>query len=433
MVMINKINQKSAIVGVIGLGYVGLPLAIEIAKAGFKVIGIDLNKEKVELIQKGISYVIDISNEELQMVLKQGNFKVTTDYAALNEVDIIDIAVPTPLSKSRTPDISYIVRAMESIKTYFTAEKLIILESTTYPGTTRELIVNELELLSYKLDQDFYAAFSPERVDPGNKIYQIKNTPKVVGGASSTSTRLAVEFYSMFIDTVVAVDTCEEAEMSKLLENTFRAINIGFINELAVMCDRMGINIWNVVEAAKTKPFGFMPFYPGPGIGGHCIPLDPMYLSWKAKHYGFYNRAIELASDINENMPDFVVEKLLRIMNQSKKVLNGSKVLVLGMAYKKDIDDIRESPALVVFDKLKRLGAELVYYDPFIARFEDYDECIHVGLSKLTKEDLNQADIVIVLTAHSCFDYKFIEEHAQLIFDTRNVFSEFNSEKVKAL
>ncbi|MEN6385173.1 MAG: nucleotide sugar dehydrogenase, partial [Phycisphaerales bacterium] len=430
--MWEKIREKRIEIAIIGLGYVGLPLAVEFAKAGFSVIGIDLDEYKVKRINNGSSYITDVSNSSLAYVVNSGRLRATRDYGELIRADIIDIAVPTPLSKSKTPDVRYIVMAMEGVKQYFRKDKaqLIILESTTYPGTTRELVVNELVACGYELDRDFYAAFSPERVDPGNSRYRTENTPKVVGGASELSTKLAVALYSQVIHKVVAVKNCEEAEMCKLLENTFRAINIGFVNELAMMCDKMGINIWNVISAAKTKPFGFMPFYPGPGIGGHCIPLDPIYLSWKAKHYGFFNRSIELASDINENMPDFAIDKLLRIMNERKKLLNVSKVVMLGVAYKPDVNDCRESPALTMYEKLKELGALVEYYDPYVPFFYDKKGRTVRGIRVLNQETLNKSDIVVLITSHKVFDYQFIYDNASLIFDTRNAFRDYADNKV---
>lgn len=431
--MLEKIRSKEAKIAIIGLGYVGLPLAVEAAKAGFNVLGIDIDEKKIEMIRNAQSYVQDVSDEELSACVLNNRLHATVDYSCVRDVDIIDIAVPTPLSKSKTPDISFILKAMESIKKYLEPGKLIILESTTYPGTTRELIVNELELIGCRLDIDFYAAFSPERVDPGNPIYKTRNTPKVIGGASEKSTELAEAFYSLIVDQTVVVNSCEEAEMCKLLENSFRAVNIAFVNEMAMMCDKMGINVWNVINAAKTKPFGFMPFYPGPGIGGHCIPLDPVYLSWKAKHFGFYNRSIELASDINENMVDFTVEKLFRILNKQKKALNGSNVLMLGIAYKKDVNDVRESPALMLYEKLKKYGSNINYYDPLVPVFTDQNGSEVRSIEVLNKSILNASDVVLMVTPHSGFDYNFIFQNSNIIFDTRNAFEQFRSERVEVL
>jgi len=431
--MFDKIKTRQAFIGIVGLGYVGLPLALEVVKAGFQVVGVDLDKTKIKALRSGVSYICDVDNNGLISAVNSGRINFASDYSALTDVDVIDVAVPTPLSKSKTPDVSCIIKAIKGVKKYFKPRKLVILESTTYPGTTRELVVNELSAAGFKLDKDFYAVFSPERVDPGNKTYGIKNTPKVVGGASALSTELATAFYSCFINQVITVNSCEEAEMCKLLENTFRAINIGFINELTMMCDKMGINIWSVIEAAKTKPFGFMPFYPGPGIGGHCIPLDPVYLSWKAKQYGFYNRSIELASDINENMSAFTIDKLLRIMNKHKKLLNGARVLLLGMAYKSDVNDVRESPALTIYEKLKAIGADVDYYDPHIISFLDSEGRKVAGLKEMDPKSLRDADVVIILTAHKAFDYDCILENARLIFDTRNAYQGLVHSKIEYL
>lgn len=431
--LLQKIENRQAKFGILGLGYVGLPLAVEVARAGFKVVGIDTDSNKVKQLLQGNSYVRDVDSDDLNYCISNNLLRVYTDYSMLKDVDIIDIAVPTPLSKSKTPDVTYIIKAMSGIEKHFVPKKLIVLESTTYPGTTKELVINKMESSGYVLDRDYWAAFSPERVDPGNPLYQTKNTPKVIGGASVQSSKLAETFYSMIIDKTVVVNSCEEAEMCKLLENTFRAVNIGFINELAMMCDKMGIDIWNVIEAAQTKPFGFMPFYPGPGIGGHCIPLDPMYLSWKAKHFGFYNRSIELASDINENMPEFTVDKLLRIMNQRGKLLNGASVLMLGVAYKNDVDDVRESPALSIFEKLQEFGARVSYYDPYVERFVDLKGKTTERIPYLNADVLERFDVIILITAHKSFDYTFILEHANLIFDTRNAFNHLNSDKIVRL
>jgi len=431
--MLNKIVNHVAVVGVIGLGYVGLPLAVAAAQAGFKIIGIDLDQSKVDMVNNGLSYVIDVDESDLRSCLELNKLKAYTDYSLISQCDVIDIAVPTPLSKSKTPDISYIVRAMEGIKEFFIPGKLIILESTTYPGTTRELIVNELSALGYKIDQDFWVAFSPERVDPGNKLYKTKNTPKIIGGATADSAKLSNAFYQTIIERTVLMESCEEAEMCKLLENTFRAVNIGFINEMAMLCDKMNINIWRIIEAAQTKPFGFMPFYPGPGIGGHCIPLDPIYLSWKAKHYGFYSRCIELASDINEHMPDYIVDKLLKILNKQKKPLNGSHILIIGMAYKNDVDDIRESPALIIYEKLLVYGARVSYYDPYVRFFFDQSGEMVQSITSLDVEALEGIDLVLLLTAHQIIDYSLLVKHAKLIFDTRNAFNGYHDQKIEVL
>ncbi|MFW6053767.1 MAG: nucleotide sugar dehydrogenase [Persicimonas sp.] len=412
-----KLESKDATIAVIGQGYVGLPLALGFVEAGFRTIGVDIDADRVAQLNEGSSYISDISDEELQDALETGRFSATTDFADVAEADAVSICVPTPLRKTRDPDISYIQSATESIRPHLKETCLIVLESTTYPGTTEEVLAPMLADGDGDLSDGRFVAFSPERVDPGNKIYQIHNTPKVVGGVNAESTELAVTLYSQMLETVHAVGSATEAEMVKLLENTFRAVNIGLVNELAVMCDRMEINIWRVIEAAATKPFGYMPFYPGPGIGGHCIPLDPTYLSWKAKSFGFYNRFIELATDINSNMPRFVVQKLARALNDHKKPINGSKVLLVGMAYKPDVHDTRESPALDIWQLLKEEGAELAYHDPFVPKVRELDGVESV---ELTAERLADSDAVLICTNHSDVDYELIVENAPLVLDTRD-------------
>lgn len=430
--LLKKINNKEAVIGIIGLGYVGLPLAIEFANDGYKVIGIDLLQSKVDMLKKGESYIIDVKSEDVRKNIESGRFQPTTDFSGIAETDAVSIAVPTPLQKSKDPDVSYITSAMNSIKDHIHKDMLIVLESTTYPGTTRELIANRVAEMGFEPGKDVFVAFSPERVDPGNPVYNTKNTPKVVGGMTKTDTELAAALYGKVLDSVVTVNTPEEAEMVKLLENTFRAVNIGLVNELAIMCHRMGIDIWNVIEAAKTKPFGFMPFYPGPGIGGHCIPLDPMYLSWKAKMYDYYNRFIELSSDVNSNMPRFVLGKIAEILNKRKKSINGSKVLLMGMAYKKDIDDLRESPSLEVYRLLKTDGAEVSFTDPMTDSFADINGNT-VKAIKVDDSNIKSFDVVILLTNHSAFDYKWYADNAQIIFDTRNGFKDFEKDNIVKL
>lgn len=430
--LLNKINNKEAVIGIIGLGYVGLPLAIEFANDGYKVIGVDLLQSKVDMLKKGESYIIDVKSEDVKKNIESGRFQPTTDFSKIAETDAVSIAVPTPLQKSKDPDVSYITSAMNSIKDHIHKDMLIVLESTTYPGTTRELIANRVAEMGFEPGKDVFVAFSPERVDPGNPVYNTKNTPKVVGGMTKYDTELAAALYGKVLDSVVTVNTPEEAEMVKLLENTFRAVNIGLVNELAIMCHRMGIDIWNVIEAAKTKPFGFMPFYPGPGIGGHCIPLDPMYLSWKAKMYDYYNRFIELSSDVNSNMPRFVLGKIAEILNKRKKSINGSKVLLMGMAYKKDIDDLRESPSLEVYRLLKTDGAEVSFTDPMTDSFVDINGN-PVKAIKVDDSNIKSFDVVILLTNHSAFDYKWYAENAQIIFDTRNGFKDFEKDNIVKL
>lgn len=430
--LMEKIKNRKAVIGIVGMGYVGLPLAVEFAKKGFKVYGIDLLQEKIDSLKKGKSYIIDVKGKEVSEVVNNGSFIPTTDYSVVKKVDCISIAVPTPLQKSKDPDVSYITSAMNSIRKYLHRDMLVVLESTTYPGTTRELIADEIEKEGFKVGKDVFVAFSPERVDPGNPKYNTKNTPKVIGGVTKKDTALSVALYSQVIERVVPVETPEEAEMVKLLENTFRAVNIGLVNELAVMCHRMGIDMWNVIDAASTKPFGYMPFYPGPGIGGHCIPLDPMYLSWKAKMYDFYNRFIELSSDVNTNMPRFVVGKIGEILNKRKKSINGSRILLMGMAYKKDIDDLRESPSFEVYHLLREDGADVTVIDPMVDSFIDErgtGKKVKV-LGKIGEKELKKFDCVILLTNHSNFDYKWYAKHASVIFDTRNGFKGINRKNI---
>jgi len=413
-----KITNKTAKVSVIGLGYTGLPLAIEIGKAGFSVIGIDIDKEKVDKIDSGNSYIPDVDEEELSKLVSKNKLVATSDYKILKEIDIVSICVPTPLRKTREPDISCIIAATSEVSKYLHRGQLIILESTTFPGTTKDIILPELEKNSLKVGRDFFLSFSPERVDPGNKKYTIRNTPKVLGGITPECTEIAKIFYEQFIEKVVTVGSTQEAEMTKLLENIFRSVNIALANELALMCDRLGIDIWNVIEAATTKPFGFMPFYPGPGLGGHCIPIDPVYLSWKAKTYGFYSKFIEFAEEVNKNMPYYVVRKITDALNTHKKSVNGSKILILGVAYKEDVGDTRESPALDIIEILCRQGAEIIYNDPYVPQ-------IKIGERKWESLSLNeslllQADCVVITTAHSSYNYKWIVENTKLIVDTRN-------------
>lgn len=420
MKLLDAISSRTARVAVIGMGYVGLPLAVSISKAGFRTWGIDINYHRVNQLKNGRSYVLDVSSAELSAVLKSGLLEPTTDFTVLASSDIIIICVPTPLRKSKDPDVSYILSAIDKIKENIHSNLLIILESTTYPGTTDELIADNIRALGFKVGEEVFVCFSPERVDPGNSLYKTTNTPKVVGGVTPSCGEVGAAFYEQVMETVVRVSSARTAEMVKLLENTFRAVNIGLVNELALMCERMGIDIWEVVDAAATKPFGFMPFYPGPGIGGHCIPLDPMYLAWKAKMYDFHGRFIELASDINGNMPRHVVSKVSEALNLVSKPLRGSKILILGLAYKKDIDDVRESPSLEVFRLLTAQGALVDFYDPYVAEFSMGD--VMVKRVPLTSEGLASYDCVVLTTNHSAFDYQWIADHARLIVDTRNAF-----------
>ena len=424
-----KIINRTAKVAVIGLGYVGLPLAIEIAKAGFSVAGIDVDKEKVDNINSKNSYIPDVTKETLNGLVSQEKLIATSDYKVLREIDIVSICVPTPLRKTREPDISHIIDAVSEVSKYLHQGQLIILESTTFPGTTKDIVLSELEKRSLKVSKDFFLVFSPERVDPGNKKYTIRNTPKVVGGITSECTEIATIFYEQIVEKVILVASTEEAEMTKLLENVFRNVNIALANELALMCDRLEIDIWNVIEAARTKPFGFMPFYPGPGLGGHCIPLDPVYLSWKAKTYGFYSKFIEFAEEVNKNMPNYVVRKITHALNIHKKSINGSEILLLGVAYKENVGDVREAPALDIIEILYRQGAEVIYNDPYVPQ-------IKIGERKwkslsLNENLLSQADCIVIITAHNDYDYKWIVENAKLIIDTRNATKNLkNKEKI---
>ncbi|MDT3698300.1 MAG: nucleotide sugar dehydrogenase [Thermincola sp.] len=427
--LMDLILDRKAVVGVIGLGYVGLPLAVEMAEAGYRVYGIDINEEKVQSLVDGHSYIIDVESDKIAKMISSGKFHPTTDFSVIAQCDAVSICVPTPLRKTKDPDVTYITSAVAEIKKYMHKGMLITLESTTYPGTTEELIQHEIEELGYVIGEDFYVCFSPERVDPGNPVYNTQNTPKVIGGITPVCTELGCRLYGQFLERVVPVSSTKVAEMVKLLENTFRSVNIGLVNELALMCDRMGINVWEVIDAAATKPFGFMPFYPGPGIGGHCIPLDPMYLSWKAKMFNFYNKFIELASDINGNMPRYAISKLMDALNMQSKSLRGSKILILGMAYKKDIDDVRESPALDLYALISEKGADVDYHDPFVPTFRNGNEVIKSV--ELTSQNVGEYDCVVLATNHSVFDYKMISEKAKLILDTRNGFKQYHENIVK--
>ncbi len=414
--LLEKIRNKTARVGVVGLGYVGLPLAVEFGKAGFHVTGIDVTQPKVDQINAGSSYVQDVPTAEVAELVAAGRLAATSDFSVVRELDTINIAVPTPLRKTKDPDMSFVVAAAQSIAKFIHPGLLIILESTTYPGTTDELLLPMFEESGLKAGKDFFLCFSPERVDPGNPKYQTKNIPKVVGGMTPTCTELGAAFYGMALETVVPVGSTVVAEMVKLLENTFRMINIGLVNELAVMCHRMNINVWEVIDAAATKPFGFMPFYPGPGLGGHCIPIDPFYLSWKSKQAGIEARFIELAGHVNGYMPHYVVERVQDALNDHKKPLNGSSVHVVGVAYKRDIDDVRESPALDVIHLLCQRGARVSYTDPYVSslKFDGY------SLESVPLEQAAAADCAVIITDHKSFDYDRLVAGAPLILDSRN-------------
>ncbi|HXI38683.1 MAG TPA: nucleotide sugar dehydrogenase [Bryobacteraceae bacterium] len=428
-VLEEKIRTRQAKVGIVGLGYVGLPLAVEFAKAGFTVTGIDLSDSKIERINDGDSYIGDIPSPTLKPLVESGKLKATADFSAIRDLDTVNICVPTPLRKTKDPDMSYIVSACGEIAKFFHPGMLVILESTTYPGTTDEVVLPMLEQSGLKVGKDFFLCFSPERVDPGNPKYNTSNIPKVVGGTTPACSEMGRVFYSQALQKVVAVSSTQVAEMVKLLENTFRMINIGLANEIALMCDRMGINVWEVIDAAATKPFGFMPFYPGPGLGGHCIPIDPFYLSWKTKQAGIEARFIELAGYINGQMPHFVVDKIQNALNDHTKPLKGSHIHVLGVAYKKDIDDVRESPALDIMLLLKRRGARITFSDPHVASLQLDGE-------KLASEDVSTvaaADCTVIVTDHSAFNYRKIADQAKLIVDTRNALKGISSGKVVRL
>lgn len=420
--LLTRIKERKLSIGVIGLGYVGLPLAVEKAKAGFRTTGFDVQLKKVDMVNQGINYIGDVVQEDLAELVKSGMLRATSDFSFVKECDFIAICVPTPLDQHQQPDISYVRDSILEIAKYLKKDSIVVLESTTYPGTTEELVKPLLEKGSGLVcGKDFYLGFSPERVDPGNLIYKTKNTPKVVGGIGKDATEvIAVMYRAVLSSDVYEASSPAVAEMEKILENTYRNVNIGLVNELAKLCHEMGISIWEVIDAAKTKPYGFQAFYPGPGLGGHCIPLDPYYLSWKAREYGFHTSMIESSMMINDRMPEYTVERASKILNRFKKALNGSKVLVLGVAYKQDIDDYRESPALKVIEILERQGAEVTYYDPWVAEYRYKGRAVQ-GLKELTKETLQESDLVMVTAAHSNVDYGFVQQHAKAIFDTKNV------------
>lgn len=418
-ILIEKLQNRTATIGVVGLGYVGLPLAVEKAKAGYKVIGFDVQESKVDMVNKGHNYIGDVVDDELAELVKSGKLMATSDFSFVKEVDAVSICVPTPLDIYKQPDITYVTSSTESVAKYLHAGMLVVLESTTYPGTTEEVCKPILEKSGLKCGQDFFLAFSPERVDPGNKFFKTKNTPKVVGGVTKDCTEIAAILYRTVLEgEIFTVSSPAVAEMEKILENTFRNINVALANEMAILCSRMGIDVWEVIEAAKTKPYGFMPFYPGPGLGGHCIPIDPFYLTWKAREYDYHTKLIEIAGEVNDYMPEFVVEKAGHILNNFKKALNGSKVLLLGAAYKKDIDDLRESPVLKVIENLEKVKADIIYNDPYIPKFSHRGTTLEsVELSEAVIKD---ADIVIITTDHSDYDYNFVAKNAKVILDTRN-------------
>lgn len=417
-----KIEQYEITCGVVGLGYVGLPLAVEKAKAGYKTIGFDVQAEKVAMVNEGHNYIGDVVDNDLLQLVKDGKLSATSDFSFVKDVDFIAICVPTPLDEHQQPDISYVRDSARAIAKYLTKDTIVVLESTTYPGTTEELLKPILEDGSgLKCGEDFYLGFSPERVDPGNLIYKTKNTPKVVGGIGKDATEVIAHMYRHILQSDIhEVSSPAVAEMEKILENTYRNVNIGLVNEMTMLCHKMGISMWEVVDAAKTKPYGFQAFYPGPGLGGHCIPLDPYYLSWKAREYSFHTSMIESSGMINDRMPEYTVDRCGAVLNRHKKAINGANVLILGVAYKQDIDDYRESPALRVIEEFKKRGAVVSYFDPWVAKYK-YKGEMHQGLPELSAEAIEAADLVVITTAHSNVDYEFVQAHAKAVFDTKNV------------
>ena len=414
----DKIQNKEARVGIIGLGYVGLPLAVEFAQAGYHVVGIDTDSSKVDALNRGDCYITDISADLFSDMVSTGRLRATQDYGAIGELDAISICVPTPLRKTRDPDMSYVVAAADQIAKHLRPGTLIILESTTYPGTTAEVVLPIMIGNGYVVGEDIFLAYSPERIDPANTIYGVRNTPKVIGGVTLDCADVAMALYDTVVEEVVKVSSTQAAEMVKLLENTFRAVNIGLINEIAIMCDKLGIDVWEVIAAAKTKPFGYMPFYPGPGLGGHCIPIDPLYLSWKLKSLNFNARFIELADEINTNMPRYVVRKVAEALNEDSKPVRGSKVLILGVAYKADVDDVREAPALDIIQLLMQQGAIVNYHDPYVSSIQ-FDQ-VDINSVDHDMSILESVDCVIIVTDHSYYDWADILNHTNLVVDTRN-------------
>lgn len=417
--LLKRIESREARIGVVGLGYVGLPLAAAFAEVGFHVIGLDVNPQKVAILQSGRSYVPDVPTEQLRSMVENGRFVATSAYDDLRDVDAISICVPTPLRKTKDPDMSYIIQAVNEIARICHRGMLIVLESTTYPGTTMEIIVPRLEQENFHVEEDIFVAFSPERIDPGNRQYTVRNTPKIVGGVGPNSTEIAQKLYQTAIETIIPVSSPTTAEMAKLLENTFRAVNIGLVNEMALMCDKLGIDVYEVIQAAASKPFGFMPFYPGPGLGGHCIPIDPHYLSWKLKTLNYTARFIELASEINTSMPLYVVGKITDALNDDGKAVKGSRIVVLGAAYKRDVDDVRESPALDIISLLHGKGADVVYNDPYVPKLR-IDGGLNFESADYNEALLQSADCVVIVTAHSTYDWQHILDNSHLVVDTRH-------------
>jgi UDP-N-acetyl-D-glucosamine dehydrogenase len=416
--LVDKIRAKQITLGIAGLGYVGLPLAVEFARAGIRVVGIDPDMRKVDAINAGQSYVPDVPDATVAELVRLGCLKATSDYAALRDCDAVSICVPTPLNKTRDPDMSYVINAANQVVAHCHADFAIVLESTTYPGTTEEILLPKLQAAGWRVGQDVFLAFSPERIDPGNAKYGVRNTPKVVGGATLACSEIAAALYGLAVDQVVPVSSLRTAELVKLLENTFRAVNIGLVNEMALMCDKLNVDVWEVIEAASTKPYGYMKFTPGPGIGGHCIPIDPLYLSWKLKSLNYTARFIELADSINSRMPEHVVGLVAEALNEDGRALNGARVLVLGVAYKKDIDDMRESPALDVITELIARKADVSYNDPWVARLAV--NALNLASQPLSRESLQTADCVVITTDHTAFDWDLVAANARLVVDTRN-------------
>jgi UDP-N-acetyl-D-glucosamine dehydrogenase len=431
--LLERIEAREAIVGVIGLGYVGLPLAVELAHAGYRVVGFDISEEVCAGINRGVSHIKDIPSERLAQFTEKRMIEATTDMARMRECDVLSVCVPTPLAKTRDPDVSYVVAATESIAASLRPGQLVVLESTTYPGTTRELMLPMLEAEGLRVGEDFFLCFSPERVDPGNEVWHTQNTPKVLGGITRECQNVSYALYSRVIERVVPVSSPEAAELTKLLENTFRSINIALANEMAQVCDRLGVDVFEVIEAAATKPFGFMKFTPGPGIGGHCIPLDPHYLAWKMKTLNYKTRMIELAGEVNSEMPEYVVEKVQDALNGHRKAVNGAHILVLGVAYKRDIDDLRESPALDIIRLLEDKGARVDYHDPYVPEIrEDGHSRAHVGVD-LTDKVLREVDCVVITTDHQIVNYEQVVRHARLVVDTRNATRGLSGAKIIGL
>ncbi len=430
--LLSKISNRSATIAVAGLGYVGLPLAVEFARSGFRVLGLDVEEEKVRQINAGQSYIADVPDEHICSLVDAGMLSATCNYEDLSEADAISICVPTPLRKTRDPDMSYIIQAAQSIAKICRPGMLIVLESTTYPGTTEEIILLEITGEDLKVGEEVFVAYSPERIDPGNRTFSVRNTPKVVGGVTEDCTDVANALYRSAVDTIINVSSPTAAEMVKLLENTFRAVNIGMVNEMALMCDKLDIDVWEVINAAATKPFGYMPFYPGPGLGGHCIPVDPHYLSWKLKTLNYNARFIELASEVNASMPYYVIDKITEALNNAEKSVRGSRVVVLGVAYKRDVDDVRESPALDIISMLRQRGAQVCYHDPHVPQIRLENE-VQMPSKAYDTRLLQSADCVVVVTDHSIFDWNEIAVHSQVIVDTRHVFSNGDGEHIICL